>query len=63
MSEDDIDAFVSLLEGTICSDYIDYMEMLEDVGLYIPFMTTIDYLSHPLVRKTLGIKNYFKLLN
>lgn len=63
MSEDDIDAFVRLLEDTICADYIDYMELLEGVGLYIPFMTTNDYLSYPSARKILKIKDYYKLLN
>lgn len=64
MTEDeDLDAFLQMMEETLCADYLDYMEMIEGVGFYIPFITTLNYLTHPSSRKAIVLKDYSKLKN
>jgi hypothetical protein len=63
LSDDDLDAFLEMIEHTLCSDYLDYMEMIDGVGFYIPFITTLNYLTHPVSRKALKLKDYTKLKN
>jgi hypothetical protein len=60
---DEIDQFIEMIEKTLCADFIEYMELVEGIGFYIPFITTVNYLSHPESRKHLKIKDYSKLLN
>ncbi len=54
MSEDD---FFDMLENGICSDFVEYLEIYEGKGYYIPFITTTSYLTHPASRKSLSIKD------
>ena len=54
MSEDD---FFDMLENGICSHFVEYLEIYEAKGYYIPFITTASYLSHPASRKSLSIKD------
>ena len=66
--EDDIDDFISLMEHTICADYIDYMDYIENNGgitFCIPFFTTTNYLGHPESQKSLkiSVKDYYKYKN
>lgn len=60
---DEIERFIELMEKTLCSDFIDYMELYEGVGYYIPFITTINYLTHAESRKALKLKDLSKLKN
>lgn len=60
MSEDE---FFELLEYSLCSDFVDYLEIVEGKGYYIPFITTVNYLTHTATRNSLNIKDYGKLKN
>jgi hypothetical protein len=60
MSEDD---FFEMIENSLCADFIEYLEVIENKGYYIPFITTINYLTHPSSKKSLGIKEYLNLSN
>jgi hypothetical protein len=60
IEEEDIDEYIYLMEDTICRDYIDYIDYIETdngIGYCIPFLTTINYLSHHESRKSLNIKH------
>ena len=51
MSEED---FFDMLEISLCSDYAEYLQV--DVNVCcIPFITTLNYLTHPASRKLLKI--------
>jgi hypothetical protein len=60
MTEDD---FFEMIELSLCSDFIEYLEVLENKGYYIPFITTINYLTHPVSRNVFKIKEYTNLKN
>jgi hypothetical protein len=60
MTEDD---FFEMIELSLCSDFIEYLEVLENKGYYIPFITTVNYLTHPVSRKAFKIKEYTNLKN
>jgi hypothetical protein len=53
MTEED---FFDMLDNGICSDFVDFLEIYEGKGYYIPFITTSSYLTHPASRKALNIK-------
>ena len=54
MSEED---FFDMLDKGVCSEFVDFLEIYEGKGYYIPFITTISYLTHHASRKALNIKN------
>lgn len=60
MSEDE---FFELLEYSLCSDFVEYLEIVEGKGYYIPFVTTINYLTHTASRSALKLKDLSKLKN
>lgn len=60
MSEDE---FFELLEYSLCSDFVEYLEIFEGKGYYIPFVTTVNYLTHPSSRNAFNIVDYTKLIN
>lgn len=60
MSEDD---FFELLEYSLCSDFVEYLEIVSEKGYYIPFVTTVNYLTHQSSRVALKIRDYTKLVN
>lgn len=60
MSEDE---FFELLDESLCADFVEYLELLDGKGYYIPFVTTINYLTHPTSKSALKIKDYSKLKN
>lgn len=60
MSEDD---FFEMLDKSLCSEFVDYLEIVEGKGYYIPFITTMNYLTHTVSRNSLGIKDLSKLKN
>lgn len=61
MTEED---FFQLLDNGICSDFADYLELVDGKGYYIPFVTTINYLTHPTTKAAFGpSKDYSKLPN
>jgi hypothetical protein len=60
MDEDD---FFEMVEYSLCADFIEYLEIVEGKGFYIPFITTMNYLTHPSSRKSVAIKDYSKLSN
>lgn len=60
MSDDD---FFEMLDKGLCSEFVEYLEIVEGKGYYIPFITTINYLTHPVSRNSLGIKDLSKLKN
>ena len=35
LSDDDLDAFLEMIEHTLCSDYLDYMEMILLIIMHI----------------------------
>ena len=70
MSKDDddsyldaLDEFIELMQKTLCADFVDYLEIYEDSGYYIPFITTVNYLTHSESRKALKLKDLSKLKN
>lgn len=63
IEDEDLDLFLELMEQTSCSEYLDFIDLLEGIGFFIPFLTTIGYLSHPESRKNLKLKDYTKLKN
>jgi len=60
MSEDE---FFELLEYSLCSDFVEYLEIVEGKGYYIPFITTINYLTHPSSKKLIKAQDYTNLIN
>ena len=60
MSEDE---FFELLEYSLCSDFVDFLEIVTNKGYYVPFVTTSGYLTHPTSRVSLKIKDYSGLIN
>lgn len=60
MSEEE---FLDLMENTLCADFVEYLEINEGKGYYIPFITTTNYLSHPVSKSALKTKDYSKLKN
>jgi len=61
MSEDE---FFELLEYSLCSDFVEYLEIIEGKGYYIPFVTTINYLTHKASKAAfLPREDYSKLKN
>lgn len=60
MSEDD---FFDLLEYSLCADFVEYLELVEGKGYYIPFVTTINYLTHQSSKASLKLKDYSNLIN
>lgn len=54
---------IDALENSICAEYMEYLELLEGVGYYIPFVTTINYLTHAESKKALGIKTQTRFVN
>lgn len=63
MDDDELDAFFEMMERSICGDFVEYMEFLDGIGCYIPFVTTVNYLTHPSSRKAFDIVDYTKLKN
>ena len=61
--DDELEAFFQMMENTVCSDYIDFMEFIDGLGCYIPFITTVNYLTHSETRKAFKLKDYTKLKN
>ena len=57
------DEFFDLLDNSLCSQFTEYLELYEGLGYYIPFITTINYLTHPISKSTFKIKDYSKLIN
>jgi hypothetical protein len=56
--------FFELLDDGICSEFSDFLELLEGKGYYIPFVTTVNYLSHPTTKSAFGpLEDYSKLTN
>jgi hypothetical protein len=53
MSEDD---FFEMLDNGLCAEFVEFLEIVEGKGYYIPFITTASYLTHPASRKSLNIK-------
>jgi|LakMenE01Jun11ns_1017448.scaffolds.fasta_scaffold9683149_2 hypothetical protein len=60
MAEDD---FFEMIEYSLCADFVEYLEIVEGKGFYIPFITTMNYLTHPSSKKSLGIQDYSNLSN
>lgn len=54
-----------MIEKSLCCEFIKYTELIDGIGCYIPFITTIDYLSHIDSRKLMNIEinNYAKYKN
>lgn len=57
------DEFLELIDNSLCSDFVDFLEVIENKGYYIPFITTVNYLTHSVSRSSLKIKDYSKLKN
>jgi hypothetical protein len=57
------DEFLELMDNSLCSDFVDFLEVIENKGYYIPFITTVNYLTHSVSRSSLKIKDYSKLKN
>ena len=55
--------FFQLLEEGLCSEFVEYLEVIEGLGYYIPFITTVNYLTYPTSRAAFNIKDYSKLKN
>ncbi|NDC29911.1 MAG: hypothetical protein EBZ58_03010 [Bacteroidetes bacterium] len=55
--------FFDLLDEGLCSEFVDYLEIVEGMGYYIPFITTMNYLTHPTSKAAFKIKDYSKLKN
>lgn len=60
MSEDD---FFEMLDKGLCAEFVDYLEIVEGKGYYIPFITTMNYLTHSVSRNSLAIKDLSKFKN
>jgi hypothetical protein len=60
MSDDD---FFEMLDEGLCAEFVEYLEVTEGKGYYIPFITTMNYLTHPVSRNSLGVKDLSKLKN
>lgn len=55
--------FFELIEFSLCSEFAEYLEIYEGKGYYIPFITTVNYLTHPSSKAALNAVDYSKLLN
>lgn len=60
MSEEE---FLDLMENSLCADFVEFLEIFEGKGYYIPFITTVNYLTHPSSKASLKIKDNSKLKN
>ena len=60
MSEDD---FFDMLEYSLCADFVEFLEVIEGKGYYIPFISTINYLTHPVSRNTFNVREFNNLKN
>lgn len=52
LSEQD---FFELLDTGLCSQFVEFLEIYEGKGYYIPFVTTSGYLSHTSSRNLLKL--------
>lgn len=44
-----------LPEDSICSEYMEYLDTIDGKIYFIPFITTVDYLTHHETRKMFAI--------